>query len=189
MERVVKKLNLQFSYTAKGKIKDYNIYKQGPFIAEAFEINDSTSGFSLNIKFINDHQFRVDNESAIFAMGELFENPHGVFRLVKKAAAVAGSEYTITWQPAANVAGGLAGGVRVQPKTPGTSILSISIQSTNAQMAADIVNYLMVEYDSMTVEQNNYSNDQMLGFINERLDSMNRELDTLQVKISEIQTG
>src|SRR5437868_8215455 len=46
MERVVKKLNLEFSYTARGKIKDYNIYQQGPFIIESFEIKDSTSPFS-----------------------------------------------------------------------------------------------------------------------------------------------
>src|SRR5205085_10614895 len=116
-------------------------------------------------------------------MGQLFENPYGVFRLSKKTPAVPGSEFTITWQPTVNVAGGLAGGVRVQPKTPGTSILSITLQSTNAQMAADIVNHLMLEYDSMTVEQNNYSNNQMLNFIKERLDSMNRELDAQQLKL------
>jgi capsular exopolysaccharide synthesis family protein len=182
MERVVKKLKLEFAYTAKGKIKDYNIYRQGPFVAEAFEIADSTQSFSLSIKFVDDNRFRVDNESTLFTTGQLFQNPHGVFRLSKKANAIAGSEFTITWQPAVNVAGGLAGGVKVQPKTAGTSILSISIQSTNAQMAADIVNSLMIEYDSMTVEQNNYSNDQMLGFINERLDSMNHEMDSLQLR-------
>jgi capsular exopolysaccharide synthesis family protein len=101
---------------------------------------------------------------------------------VKRAPAVAGSEYTVDWKPAENVAASLAGGVKVQPKTPGTSILSISIQSTNAQMAADIVNNLMIEYDSMTVEQNNYSTDQMLGFIDDRLNILNLELDTLQLK-------
>ena len=181
MERVVKKLNLEFSYTAKGKIKDYNVYKQGPFIAEAFEIADSSKGFLMSIKFIGSNRFRVDNESTVFTTGQLFKNPHGVFRLTRQAPAPAGSEYTVTWQPAENVAGGLAGGVRVLPKTAGTSILSISLQSTNAQMAADIINHLMVEYDSMTVEQNNYSNDQMLGFIKERLDNMDRELDSLQL--------
>jgi uncharacterized protein involved in exopolysaccharide biosynthesis len=72
--------------------------------------------------------------------------------------------------------------VKVQPKTAGTSILSISIQSTNAQMAADIVNHLMIEYDSLTVEQNNYSNDQMLGFIYDRLNNMSREIDSLQLR-------
>jgi tyrosine-protein kinase Etk/Wzc len=182
MERVVKKLKLQFSYTAKGKIKDYNIYNQGPFIIEAFEIADSSSSFSMNIKFINDHQFHVDNSQDKFETGELFRNSHGVFRLAQKNRAATGSEFIISWQPAVNVAGGLAGGVRVQTKTPGTSILSISLQSTNAQMAADVVNHLMVEYDTMTVEQNNSANDQMLGFINARLETMNNELDTLQLQ-------
>src|SRR5258705_10761894 len=182
MERVVAKLNLEFSYIAKGKIKDYNIYKQGPFIAEAFEITDSMRSFSLNVKFIDADRFKVDNSSVIFQMGQLFTNPNGVFRLTKRIAAIAGSEYTISWQPGVNVAGGLAGGVRVNPKTPGTSILSISIQSTNAQLAADIVNHLMIEYDSMTVQQNNNSNDQMLGFIIDRMTTMNRELDTLQLE-------
>jgi tyrosine-protein kinase Etk/Wzc len=182
MERVVKKLNLQFSYTAKGRFVVNNIYKQGPFVARSFEIADSSKSFSLNIKFVNDHEFHVNNESTIFTMGQLFTNEHGVFMLAKRSAASAGSEYTITWQPAQSIAGGLAGGVKVQPKTAGTSILSINIQSTNAQMAADIVNNLMIEYDSMTVEQNNYSNDQMIGFIRDRLSNMDRELDTLNLK-------
>ncbi len=181
MARVVRKLNLEFNYIAKGKIKDYNIYNQGPFVAEAFELTDSSQGFSQNIKFIDDHQFQVDNNGNTFALGQLYQSPRGVFQLKKRGPAVAGSEYTITWQPAENVAGALAAGVKVNPKTPGTSILSITIQSTNAQLAADIVNHLMVEYDSMTVEQNNYSNDQMIRFIDDRLDNMNRELDSLQL--------
>lgn len=182
MERVVEKLNLEFSYIAKGKIKDYNIYKQGPFVAEAFEVRDSTRAFTQSIKFINDHEFRVNNDAPVISTGQLFKNQYGVFRLVSQAPAVAGNEYTITWQPRKSVAGGLAGGVKVNPKTPGTSILSITIQGTNSQMAADVVNSLMVEYGVMTIEQNNYSNDQMLGFIDERLKSMGTELDTLQLK-------
>jgi len=61
MERVVKKLNLEFNYIAKGKIKDDNIYKLGPFIAEAFALTDSTRSFSMKFKFTNDHQFRIDD--------------------------------------------------------------------------------------------------------------------------------
>ncbi len=181
MARVVKKLNLQFSYTAKGKIKDYNIYNQGPFIVEPMELADSLTGFSMKIRFIDDHRFTINNESTEFATGQLFQNKYGVFRLAKKTPAVAGSEYNIIWQPADLVAGYLAGGVKVLPKTPGTSILSISIQSTNAQMAADIINNLMVQYDTITVEQNNQTTDQMIGFINGRLKNMDYELDSLQL--------
>ncbi|HEY6504855.1 MAG TPA: polysaccharide biosynthesis tyrosine autokinase [Chitinophagaceae bacterium] len=181
MTRVVNKLNLQFNYTAKGKVKDFNIYTQGPFVIEAFEITDSVFGFTLSIKFVNDREFRVNNEGTLFVMGQLFKNKYGVFRLVQKGLPVAGAEYSVAWLPIQAVAGGFAGSLKVQPKTPGTGILTVSIQTTNAQMAADIVNNLMVQYDSITVEQNNYSTDQMLGFIRDRLKGMNAELDSLQL--------
>ncbi|MBC7947586.1 MAG: polysaccharide biosynthesis tyrosine autokinase [Chitinophagaceae bacterium] len=182
MARVVNKLGLQFNYLAKGKVKDFNIYKQGPFVVQLFEIADSNRAFSMNVKFIDNNRFRIDNESNTFTFGQLFRNMHGVFRLVKQSPAGAGNEYNISWEPTMSIAGALAAAVKVQPKTPGTGILTVSIQSTNAQLAADIVNSLMIEYDSMTVEQNNYSTDQMLGFINERLTILNHELDSLQMK-------
>jgi capsular exopolysaccharide synthesis family protein len=182
MERVVNRLKLQFSYTAKGKIKDYNIYRQGPFIMEAFEIVDSTRNFSQDIKFVNAGEFHINNEPTLFKLEQIIRNQYGVFRLTKKMTPIAGSEYKVTWDPSESIASGLAGGVKVQPKTAGTTILSISLQSTNAQMAADIINGLMLEYDSLTVEEKNHSNDQMLSFINSRLLAMNLELDTLQLK-------
>lgn len=183
MERVVNKLNLQFSYSAKGRFVENNIYKNRPFTAQAFELADSTHGFSLDIKFVSDHEFRINNEPTVYKLDSgLFTNDHGVFRLVRKSKPAPGSEYTVSWQPAANVAGSLAGSVKVQPKTAGTSILAITIQSTNAQMAADIVNNLMIEYDSMTVEQNNHSNDQIIGFIRNRLNQMDQELDSLKLR-------
>ncbi|MBL7743616.1 MAG: polysaccharide biosynthesis tyrosine autokinase [Chitinophagaceae bacterium] len=183
MARVVKKLNLQFSYTSKGKIKDYNMYNEGPFVIEPFELADSLHSFSLKIRFINANQFTVNNGATPFSLGQLFRNESGVFRLMKNFGhADPGNEYIVSWHPVGQVAGSLAGGVKVQPKTPGTSILSISIQSTNAQLAADIINHLMIQYDSMTVEQNNYSTDQMLSFINGRLLNMSHELDTLQLR-------
>jgi tyrosine-protein kinase Etk/Wzc len=185
MERVVNSLHLQFSYTAIGKIKEYNVYKQGPFIAEAFEIADSTRSFVTKVKFINHEQFRINGQPTTFSIGQVFENEDGVFRLVKNGTPSAGNEYSYRWDPTLAVAAGLASQVKVQPKTPGTGILSIGFQYTNAQMAADIINSLMVQYDSMTVEQSNYSTDQMLGFIDGRLKILSSELDTLQLKYLE----
>jgi tyrosine-protein kinase Etk/Wzc len=180
MTRVVKKLKLEFSYTAIGKIKEFNVYKQSPFRIEAFEIADSSRSFSQEIKFINADQFRINNQNGNFSFGQVFTNTNGVFRLVKTGTPATGSEYNVSWRPAESVAASLVGSIKVQPKTPGTGILSIGIQTTNAQMAADIVNNLMIQYDSMTVEQNNYSTDQMLHFIDGRLDNLKNELDSIQ---------
>lgn len=181
MSRVVNKLNLQFSYTALGKVKNFNIYTQGPFLIQAFEIADSSTAFTLNVKFVNQQEFRINNESVRFTLGQLFKNKFGVFRLIKNGPIIDGTEFAVTWQPTLAVAGSYASSIKVQPKTPGTGILTVSMQTTNAQLAADIVNKLMTEYDSMTVEKNNYSTDQMLGFINARLADMSDELDSLQM--------
>ncbi|MEO5562636.1 MAG: hypothetical protein ABIR18_04355, partial [Chitinophagaceae bacterium] len=180
MERVVNRLQLQFNYVAQGKIKEMNIYKQSPFIMEAFVINDSTRTFTTKIKFISDDVFRINNEPKNFTYGQLLTNANGIFRLVKNGQVAAGNEFIITWQPAETVAAGLVGNIKVQPKTPGTGMLSVSIQTTNPQMAADIVNNLMVQYDSLTVEQNNFSTDQMLNFVDDRIRILTHELDSIQ---------
>lgn len=180
MTRVATKLNLQYSYIAKGRIKDQNAYKQAPFSVQAFSLSDSSRSFSMDIKFINENQFYVNNESTPFSFDQVFENRNGVFRLQKRAEPAAGAEYSVGWQPAERVAASFVGSINVQPKAGGTGILLISMETSNPYLAADIVNNLMVQYDSLTIEQNNFSTDQMIGFIDIRLDKLKGELDSIQ---------
>jgi capsular exopolysaccharide synthesis family protein len=189
MERVVKSYDLNISYTAIGKIKEFNVYKQGPFLVDVLELDDSTRSFSMKVKFVNNNQFRINGGTETFTLGQVFKNASfGVFRLIKNLGVPStGSEYSFAWQQPIAVASALAGGVRVMPKTPGTNMLIIGYQTTNGYMAADIVNGLMVQYDSMTVEQNNFSTDQMIGFIDSRLDILEKEIDTLQLRLLEYQ--
>jgi tyrosine-protein kinase Etk/Wzc len=184
MERVVNRLHLQVSYVAIGKITEYNIYKQAPFVMEVFELADSSASFSTKVRILNSQQFRINNEKTL-PFGEVFRNRYGVFRLVRNAGIAPGSEFNVIWDRAPVVANNLVRSLKVQPQSPGTGILSVSIQTTNGQMSADIVNALMVQYDSMTVEQNNFSTDLMIHFIDERSKILTRELDTLQLKFLE----
>ncbi|HKO81791.1 MAG TPA: GNVR domain-containing protein, partial [Chitinophagaceae bacterium] len=180
MARVVKKLDLQFSYIALGRIKDQNVYKLAPFSIEAFKIKDSTKSFSIKIKFVNDNQFHINNEAGVFGFGQVFENSSGIFLLQKKSTPITGAEYNVSWQPAENIVSSHANAIRVAPKAGGTGILLISMEASNPYMAADIVNNLMIQYDSATIEQNNFSTDQMIGFIDIRLDKLKGELDSIQ---------
>jgi len=126
MERVVKKLNLQFNYYVIGKIKTINIYKQGPFLVEPVEISDSSRSFSWKIKFLNDHQFRVNDDKTIISFGQYFKNSNGLFRITRNPYGGISREYNVTYQPAYASAGAYAGGLQINPKTPGTGILLIS---------------------------------------------------------------
>ncbi len=184
MARVVNKLNLQFGYTAKGRIKDQNVYKQAPFIIDALNISDSARAFSMKIKFTDSAQFRINNEANDFGFDQVFENRNGAFKLRKNGVQpIAGTEFTLTWRPVDDIAGRLARTVKVQPKAGGTGILLVDVEATNPLLAADIVNNLMVEYDSMTIQQNNYSTDQIIGFIDDRLDTLKKELNSIQANL------
>lgn len=181
MTRVVKKLNLQFSYIAEGKIiKDLNVYKQTPFVVQAFEIADSSASFSMAIKYVTPTTFQINGESKIFSYNDFFRNKYGVFKLIDNGTASAGTEFKVLWRPAEVVANELVGSLNILPKSPGTGILTIGLKATNSQMAADIVNALMVQYDSVTIEQNNLTTDQMLSFISTQLDTLKFAIDSLQ---------
>ena len=69
MERVVNALNLQVSYNAVGKIKSPDIYKQGPFLLQVFDLYDSSKSFSLDVKFLNDSVFKLITKKKISDLG------------------------------------------------------------------------------------------------------------------------
>ncbi|MBS1654684.1 MAG: hypothetical protein JSU05_07565, partial [Bacteroidetes bacterium] len=183
MERVVKKLNLQVSYYAKGKIKSPNIYGRCPFQLDIFEIADSSRSFSLDIKFTSEKEFHLGNEKNNFKPGDVFKNRNGVFRISQINDIPAGSEYMVGWQPIEYAAASYAAGITVQPKTVGTGLLIIQTETPSGQMGADIINRLMEEYQVATVEDKNATADSSLNFIDKRVAILEKELDSIEKKL------
>jgi tyrosine-protein kinase Etk/Wzc len=179
MSRVVNKLGIQFNYYAKGKIKTPNIYKQSPFLIEGLSLIDSGRQFTLKIKFTNENSFTVNDEATVFKSGEVFKNSNGVFRLKRVPGTSVGKDYSVTWIPTWTMASSLAASIQVSPKSVGTGILIISMQTPTSQMGADVINMLMEEYADYTVEEKNQASDKILAFIGERLSSLGGELDSL----------
>jgi tyrosine-protein kinase Etk/Wzc len=177
MTRVVKSLNLNFTYLAKGNIKELNIYKSAPFELETFKINDSSSAFVLEINFTNTHNFRINGDGP-FTFGQVFQNAYGVFRIRQIPGSIVSKEYKLVWQPTITVAGMLAGGMLIAPKS-NTGILILTLESTNPQLAADVINSLMSEYQKATIEDKNATTQQRLAFIDRELDTVSRQLDDI----------
>ncbi|MBS1632191.1 MAG: hypothetical protein JST10_06405, partial [Bacteroidetes bacterium] len=180
MERVVKKLNLEISYYAVGRIRDENIYKQGPFILQVYKLADSSASFSIDVKFDNDQQFHINNGDSTFTFGEQFQNSKGIFSLVRNPFGSISRDYKIDWRPASVMASSLTSNLQVAPKTPGTGLIILSIKSANPVMCADVINQLMAEYKIKSIEDKNQTDEQTLLFINGRLDSLGHDLDSIQ---------
>lgn len=180
MARVVKALNLQTIYYAVGKVKTTNIYKSSPFTFDIFELPDSNASFSLRVKFLTDKEFRIGKEEKTFKLGQLFKNKNGVFRLSENFPILAGSEFIIRRQSLAGSASLLSSSVNIQPKGLGTGLLLLSMETPSPKMGADILNQLMEDYRVRTVEVKSQTALQTLYFIDERLDRLNREIDSVQ---------
>lgn len=183
MMRVVQKKNLQFSYYVKGKIKTVNIYKASPFYLEVLKINNPEGGFALKIKVNDEITFRINNETKLTAFNEAFTNQYGSFRLLRNKSIGLSKDYVIFYQSVASAAASYAGAVGVAPKSAGTGILNIGMQSPNPLLAADIINQLMDEYAGYTRELKKRTADSSLVFIEERLAMFGRELDSVQDKL------
>ncbi len=183
MKRVIRKQNLQYSYYAIGKFKTINIYKYGPFYLETAALADSLTPFILKIKFADDHHFKVNNDDIAIPFGQFFKNAYGTFRLVRREGAGIGKEYKVEYKSLDAAAGQYSSMVQVGQKTMGTGILNIGIESTNPNLGADIINQLMDEYGDYTKEVKNRTADQMINFIDNRLDLIGHELDSAQGRL------
>lgn len=180
MTRVVQKQNLQYDYYVKGKIKTINIYKTGPFLIEAVELADSLRPFTLKIKFNSDNEFRVNEDNTLISFGKYFKNRFGTFRLIRNPEVGVSRDYTVEYTPTNSAAGRFASSLMVAPKSTGTGILNISMQGTNPNQCADIINQLMEEYGDYTKELKNRTSDQMISFIDNRMAVLGKELDSVQ---------
>ncbi len=183
MRRVVEKNNLGISYTGIGKIREVNIYKTAPFELIIKEITDSTNSFLLEFEVTSVNSFVLKNNKKQIQFGEDIKLSTATVAIVAKSAMSVGLEYRVQWAPTNVIANGFASKVVISPKITGTGILILQMQETNAELASDVLNALMAEYDVMKIDENNQMTNQTLKFIDERLNILTTELDTIQQKL------
>ncbi|MFL5789274.1 MAG: GumC family protein [Flavisolibacter sp.] len=179
MERVVKSLNLNFNYYAIGKIKELNIYKGCPFYIDVFSVTDSSNGFQFLINFRDQNHFSINGENKEFGFGQILRNPFGVFRLVRRNEFQLGDKYRVTWSPTFPVASALSSSLVVAPKSSGTGILLLTLETDNAQYTSDVINEVMDQYQTVTLEDKNATNQRSKAFIDDRLKVVSHELDSI----------
>lgn len=178
MQRVIEHLNLNFQYFAIGKIREVHHYKDVPFQIQTVAIKDSTALFELEFEFIDDNSFRVKGNTGNYSFGQDFTTPSGSFRLVKLADATFGEKYKVVWHPTRALAKSYASSLLVAPKGT-TGILNLTFENTHPVLAADVINQLMREYQVVTIEDKNETKRQTIAFIDDRLNVVSRELDSV----------
>lgn len=179
-KRVVYALGFQTSYYNKGKVKVTTIHpSDAPFKFEIISLKDSLQSVGLEVKFVNESTVTLNNETQPVYLGQVITRDFGKFRLDKRPVSYqqfASNEFTVVWQPADQVAYGMAGTFKIAPITDYSNVLLISLETPNPKIGKDIVNQLMQEYNMSSMEDKRRTTQYTLEFIDERLDTIKREL-------------
>ncbi len=178
MKRVVERLQLNFTYYVIGKIKESNIYTASPFKVEVLELADSNTAFALKIDVEDNHRFRLNDATKLYVFGQVFEIELGRFRLSYNPLSSFSNTYRVEWQPTESVVSAILNKMAIAPGGA-AGLIQISYEAPNAQLAADLINVLMKEYQVATREDKNETNKRMLEFIDGRLDGVQGEMDSI----------
>ena len=182
MAKVVDELNLYAPIFEKGKIKTTSAYNTSPVVILVREpekiVTTQEVAFSLGAgKVMLDNKIYPLNEWVRTTYGELkfIENPNKIndpasplfFRLIHPGSVV----------------GSLAGRLEAKPSSKLSTIVTVSLRDEVRQRAADILNKLVESYNVASLEDKNNMALNTLAFVEKRLQTVERELDSLEGNI------
>jgi capsular exopolysaccharide synthesis family protein len=178
--RVIRSLGMQKQVYSVGKIRTSIIYPGAvPFNFEILSITDTAAGFSLGITFINDTQFRLNEQPKKHFYNETINLPNVSFRITSNGNdrhIFASNDYLVAWNPAEKIAPGLSASINVGRVNEATNVLNLSYTTENPQLGVDVVNRYMREYQVANMEDKKQIAARTLEFIDEQLDTVFLEL-------------
>jgi capsular exopolysaccharide synthesis family protein len=181
IQRVIKSLDLQKSYYAKGKIKDANVYKDSRIQLQVVSLAQDVSDFMYKISIKDNSSFLINDTIGPIQFGKQFTLAEGQFIINKspmfEERARSGDDYIVKYNSLETATAVVASGLKITPIDEYfSSVLILSMISDNPEIAADVLNQLMYEYERANVEDKKRIGDSTLAFIANSLKNLEGQL-------------
>lgn len=188
LQRVVRNLGLQRTYSVKGSIRSTLQYRDNPIELIITRLVDSSVAFGFKATVVNDNQFLLNEEKTPVSFGETFRVGDNQCILAKNG--LPGIRpfpriFLFSWQPPLDAAETVQGGLKIAQASDATTILTLSFDGENTRLGKDILNDLMSVYDSLIVEDKSRIANITLHFIDDRLNNLKDELGGVQGNLKE----
>lgn len=185
MERVVKSLDLQRTYSVVGNVVTKDIYPSQPFQLEIIQPIDSTQPIEMQIHFDQNWQtFTLNEDKEKFTVGQEVSNEYGRFKIVLRESFfrnLSFRDFVAKWRPIEMAATYFASSLSVRPANELSNVLELNYTNENPLLATAIINELMVQYNNDAIEVKNETNRKILSFITDRLMLVEKQLDSVEV--------
>ncbi|MCL2097299.1 MAG: polysaccharide biosynthesis tyrosine autokinase [Bacteroidales bacterium] len=187
MERVVRDMELQVSYSVKRGGHYSTLYKTSPLYVELIQPSLISYKEPLRCHFTEEGELIIDNNQ--YPSNGLIVTDHGTLRVAVNDSLLMHWDkketlfvHLCTVEEATSR---LLRRLSVQRKNKTASVIGISITTPNPRMGVDIVNHLLEVYDITAVENKNLLINSTLQFINTRLLDVAEDLSQAEAKLEQ----
>ncbi|MDO7171385.1 GumC family protein [Mariniflexile sp. AS56] len=198
-KNIVNKLNLNIQYFVKGKVFETELYKSSPvivtFIASDSVVNKTNFNFYIEIYSDLEFGYRIneDDEPKKISFGKEIKTPFGGMILTPNDSQFKGASETdirIQLSPVIDVAENFRNRIGIyRDGESGSKILNLSLTDAIPQKAKDVINALIVQYNTSSLELKNKRSENTANFINERVQLIASDLVNVDDSIVRFKTG
>ena len=198
LRNIIKRLNLNIKYLVKGRVNEFELYKNSPIVINFIEsdsiINNTNFNFHTEILSNTDFNFRI-NEDDIpkkYTFGETIPTFFGGIIITpsnKSLEGYVGNDIRIKITPLELLAESLKNRISISPTGKSSKVINVSLTDPVIQKAKDIVNTLIDEYNISTIQKKNEISKNTADFINERVELIASDLVNVDDSIVKFKTG
>ena len=197
MEKVVRRLRLNISYSRVGKLKETEIYEDSPFLLTSFTPKGELEyGETLLLQLEDWQSFHLkrtpEEEGRKIGFGEPFELSIGTLVVdIRPGQTIVKGLYKLQITSISNAARKYKGRLTIQRVGNffTSSVLHLGMQDQVAKKTSDLINTLIEVYNEEEIRDENKVLESTLEFIDQRVKILVGELDTIERDIQRFKSN
>jgi tyrosine-protein kinase Etk/Wzc len=190
IEMVVKKLHLYAPVFIKGEIVDYSGYSKSPLIVESenpFSIETISEKIYFN--YNNETNEVWIGDKHVGNPGQWIKTKYGIIRFTINPNNLDAKEqlnkYYFQLTSIQNASESIIDNLKISSSNKLSSIINLKYRDKDAGLCKDILNGLMDSYNELAVGEKNMMARKTLSFIEDRLDIVGADLESIEKKIQQ----
>jgi tyrosine-protein kinase Etk/Wzc len=182
MKNVVSKLHLYAPIAEKGSFKVASAYTSSPVRIEAKEPEKLVPTEKPVPFTYNSAEATVEISNKKYPINAWVNTPYGMLKFSNNPSLQkpAKDPLFFSLNNPMNVAGGLVQSLSITPSSKLSTVLDLSFKDESPNRAQDILKELILSYTRFTMEEKNNVASNAVSFIEERLKSVVRDLDSIE---------
>lgn len=193
MINVISVLNLYAPVFDKGRVHSISAYITSPIKIEAQNPDSIVESDKVGLSYDKKSNSVVLNNKNRYPLNQFVTTPYGILKFTPNryydGSDVSTQKLYFALAFPRNLAKDLIDNLKVEASSKLSSVINLSYRDEVSQRAEDILNQLLKAYDLASVNEKDKLAKNTLTFVNERLNEVAQNLDSIEKKVQQYKSG